>query len=74
MPHLPVLSSKKLIKVLEKLGYRQIRQRGSHIRLLCERKEPLSVPDTKTLGRGLLRKIMRDAEISPSDLERLLKN
>ena len=74
MPHLPVLSSKKLIKVLEKLGYRQIRQRGSHIRLLRERKEPLSVPNTKIIGRGLLRKIMRDAKISPSDLEQLMRD
>jgi len=64
MAKLPLLSGKKIIKVLEKIGYRQVRQRGSHIRLECPGRKSVTVPIHKMIGRGLLRKIIRDAEIS----------
>ncbi len=73
MPKLPVLSGKEIIKILEKIGYCQIRQRGSHIRLACPNRKSVTVPDYKTVGRGLLRKIIRDAEISRKEFEKLLK-
>ncbi len=31
MPKLPRISSKKAIKALEKLGFQQVRQTGSHV-------------------------------------------
>lgn len=67
MTHLPILSGKEIIKILEKIGYRQIRQRGSHIRLTHHSKKSITIPDYKTIGRGLLRKILRDAETSIDD-------
>ena len=72
MPQLPLLSGREIIKILAKLGYREIRQRGSHIRLSCTDKRPVTVPDYKEIDRSLLRKIMRDAEISVDEFIKLL--
>ena len=69
---LPVVSGRDVVKALRKLGYEEVRQRGSHIRLCCEGKKSVSVPDHKVIGRGLLRKILRDAELSPEDFRALL--
>lgn len=63
MPALPILSGEKVIKVLNKIGYHEIRQRGSHIRLYCSGRKPVTVPNYKILDRFLLKKILRDAEI-----------
>jgi predicted RNA binding protein YcfA (HicA-like mRNA interferase family) len=46
------------------MGYRVIRQRGSHMRLVCPGRKSITVPDHKVIGRGLLKRILRDAEIS----------
>jgi len=73
MKRLPVLSGKEIIRVLEKIGYHQIRQRGSHIRLVCLNKKSITVPNYKAISRGLLRKILRDAEISVKDFLELVK-
>ena len=35
MPGLPVVSGRDLIKVMSRLGYQVVRQRGSHARLKC---------------------------------------
>jgi len=67
MLQIPILSGKEVIKALEKIGYREIHQRGSHIRLACEGKRSVTVPNYKTISRGLLRKILRDAELSPTE-------
>jgi len=64
MSRLPLFSGKDIIKILIKMGYQKIRQRGSHVRLSCPGKKSITVPDYKLIGRGLLRKILRDAEIS----------
>lgn len=72
MAGLPILSGKELIKILLKLGYRVARQRGSHIRLRGEGRRPITVPDHDIIGKALLRKILRDAEISTDDFLKLL--
>jgi predicted RNA binding protein YcfA (HicA-like mRNA interferase family) len=73
MVGLPILSAQEIIKGLQKIGYRKIRQKGSHIRLACAKKRSVTVPNHKTISRGLLRKILRDAEISPEEFQRFLK-
>lgn len=72
MSRLPLLSGKEIIKALRKIGYREIRQRGSHIRLSCSGKRSITVPDYKLVSRGLLRKILRDAEISSDEFGKLI--
>ena len=64
MERLPILSGRKIIKGLQKIGYRETRQKGSHIRLSYLNKKPITVPDYRAVSRNLLRKILRDAEIS----------
>lgn len=76
MPKLPVVSGKEAIKAFERLGYKHVRTRGSHARLVHPDptfRKPLSVPLHKTLGPGLLRKLIRDARISPEEFRKLLK-
>jgi predicted RNA binding protein YcfA (HicA-like mRNA interferase family) len=73
MPKIPQISGKSLVKVLEKIGYFVVRQRGSHIRMHHEDRWPITIPNHKILGKGLLRKILRDAELSTNDFLKLLK-
>ena len=72
MERLPILSGREIIKILEKIGYCKVRQKGSHIRLSCSNKKSITVPSYKTIGRGLLRKILRDAEISKKEFRDLI--
>jgi len=58
---LPVVSGGKLIKLLEKLGYRVVRQRGSHVRL--EKQTPvgthkITVPYHQEIAKGTLNDIL----------------
>jgi predicted RNA binding protein YcfA (HicA-like mRNA interferase family) len=71
MPKIPIISGSEAISCFEKLGYEVSRQKGSHVRLyhkLDKNKKPLTIPKHKELGKGLLRKLLRDAEISMETL------
>jgi predicted RNA binding protein YcfA (HicA-like mRNA interferase family) len=70
---LPFLSGREICKALEKLGYVKVRQRGSHIRLKCPGRKSVTVPNYKEVSRGLLRKILRDAEITVEEFLKLLE-
>jgi predicted RNA binding protein YcfA (HicA-like mRNA interferase family) len=61
---LPVCSGKDCIKALQQFGYVVVRQKGSHVRLHCNAREPVTVPLHDELGRGLLRSILATAGIS----------
>lgn len=73
MSKLPILSGRKLIVVLSKLGYREIRQRGSHIRLECPGRKSITVPNYKIIDRSLMRKILRDAELTIEEFRKLVR-
>lgn len=45
MSRWPVLSGRKIIRALGKLGYREVSQTGSHIRLRCEGRRSVTVPN-----------------------------
>ena len=67
MPKLPVVSGDHAVKAFQRLGYVQVRQRGSHIRLQHpsdSRRQPLTIPRHRELGRGLLRKLLRDSSLT----------
>jgi predicted RNA binding protein YcfA (HicA-like mRNA interferase family) len=75
MPKLPIISGTQAIKCFEKIGYQVIRQRGSHVRMRHKdnnTKQPLTIPLHKTLGKGLMRKLLRDAEITTEEFLKLL--
>ena len=71
MTRLPILSGRSIVKALAKVGYQEVRQRSSHIRLACPGRISITVPDYKVVGRGLLRKILRDAELSVEEFLKL---
>jgi predicted RNA binding protein YcfA (HicA-like mRNA interferase family) len=75
MSRLPVLSARKVLRILEQMGFEIVRQRGSHVRLKHEDGRVVTVPvhSGQDISRGLLRKILRDAEISTKDLENILE-
>ena len=75
-PELPVVSGRQAICALEQVGYRVVRQGGSQIRLRDESDPehlPVTVPDHKTLKPGLLRQILRDANLTVDEFTDLLK-
>jgi predicted RNA binding protein YcfA (HicA-like mRNA interferase family) len=76
MPKFPIISGKEAIRAFQRIGYVQVRQKGSHVRLIHPTKsflhKPLSIPLHKTLGPGLLRKLVRDANISTEEFIKLL--
>jgi len=75
MLKLPVISGSQAIKCFEKIGYHIIRQRGSHVRMRHKSnstKQPLTIPHHKTLGKGLLCKLLRDSELSIEEFSKLL--
>lgn len=73
MPKLPILSSKEIIKIFEKAGFFVVRQKGSHIRMHHNNKDPITIPNHKIIGRGLLKKILRDSQMSAEGLIKLMK-
>ena len=75
-PKLPVVSGRQVIRVLERLGYQVVRQKGSHIRLRDESDPehlPVTVPEHRSLKPGLLRQILRDANLTVDEFVDLLK-
>jgi len=62
---LPVLSGRDCVRALARAGFRQVRQEGSHI--ILRRDDPFAqvvVPDHRTLDRGTLRAIVRQAGLT----------
>ena len=60
MPKVKVLSSKDVIKILEKLDFYFISQKGSHIkirRIVNGNKQNLFVPNHKEIKKGTLKQI-----------------
>ncbi len=73
MTHLPRVSGRQCCGVLEKVGFRLVREHGRHI--VLRRLDPFAqvvVPDHRELDRGTLRAILRHAAVSVEDFERLL--
>ena len=67
MPKLRRISGKNTIRALEKLGFIQVRQRGSHIVLKRETPEGTNgcvVPLHRELAIGTLRSILRQAQVT----------
>jgi predicted RNA binding protein YcfA (HicA-like mRNA interferase family) len=61
--------AREVIRFLESLGFVQVRQKGSHKFFRHPDGRTATVPDHRgeDLGRGILAKILRDAESSAQD-------
>ena len=62
MSKLPTLKGKELVKILEGIGFKKVRQKGSHVRLKHSDGRVTTVPIHKgrIIPKGLLRKIIRE--------------
>lgn len=66
MPKLRRVSGEEAIRALERLGFRQVRQRGSHVILRKETAEGAigcDVPFHRELAIGTLRGILQQAKV-----------
>jgi predicted RNA binding protein YcfA (HicA-like mRNA interferase family) len=56
--------------VLAKIGFYTVRQRGSHVRMKHDDNRVVTIPihSGKIVGKGLLLKILRDADLSKDEL------
>lgn len=71
MPRLPRLTAKQIISILEKHGFKLVRQSGSHKIYRNSEGKRATVPfhDNKILHPKILKSIIKDAEIELDDLK-----
>jgi len=72
---LPVISGREMVKVLAKMGFTIVGRKGSHVRMKRQHgKEVLIVivPMHRELAKGTLRSVLRQANLTVEDLNRLL--
>lgn len=75
MAPLPILSGREVVSVFEKLGWRTVRQRGSHIVMVKDgHVATLSIPDHKEVAKGTLRSLIRLARLTVQDFEAALRD
>lgn len=74
MTQFPTLKPQRLLKIIKKLGFEKVRQEGSHIFYKHPDGRTTVVPfhQGKDLGRGLLREILKDINLTPKEFQKLL--
>jgi len=75
MPKLPRLSGKDVIKILFKIGFVSVRQKGSHVILVKETadgKKSTVVPLHKEIDKGTLLEIIRQVGLKKNEFIALL--
>jgi len=61
----PLVSGREAIAALKRLGFVEIGQKGSHVKLKCSQKGLIIiVPNHREVDRWTLRGILRSAEVS----------
>ena len=75
MSKLPIIKARQIFKVLKLLGFAQTHKKGSHFFFAHPDSRTTVVPvhPKEDIGKGLLRAILRDIEISVDKLNELLK-
>jgi predicted RNA binding protein YcfA (HicA-like mRNA interferase family) len=62
VPKLPRISGRECVRALEKLGFVQVQQRGSHV-IMRESDRGCSVPMHKSIKTGTLRGLLNQAKV-----------
>ena len=70
-PALPVVSGAAVVVALTKMGYEQVSQRASHVKLRRDGRTVI-VPLHRELAPGTLRSILRQASLTPAEFIALL--
>jgi len=75
LPKISPLNPQKLIKILQTAGFKIIRQKGSHIIMIDNRKTRIVIPihPGKDIKPGLIRAIIKEAGLSRENFFKLLK-
>ncbi len=71
---LPAISGLEVIKKLKQIGFVATRQKGSHVRLEKSSQEEtikVTVPLHAELKKGTLARIIKDAGLTPEELQKL---
>jgi len=71
-PRLPVVSGQDTVRALRGVGFEQISQRGSHIKLRNTEGRTVIVPMHRELAPGTLRSILRQSALSTDEFTALL--
>ena len=66
MPKLPHLSGSEIVRSLERLGFAQVRQKGSHV-ILRRGSTGCVVPLHRAVKIGTLAGILRQAGVTPDE-------
>ena len=71
---LPMLKARDVIHALRSMGFRSVRQSGSHAFFQHSDGRTTLVPrhGGEDIGRGLLRQILREIETSPEEFSKFL--
>lgn len=71
---LPILKARDVIKVLRKLGFHEVRQKGAHVcfKNYDGRFTLVPIHGGEDISRGLLRQILREIEITPEEFLKYL--
>ncbi|MBI4491905.1 MAG: type II toxin-antitoxin system HicA family toxin [Chloroflexi bacterium] len=69
---LPVVSGAEVVRALERAGFEQRSQRGSHVKLRHPDGRSAIVPLHRELAPGTLRSILKQAELTAHELQDLL--
>ena len=72
MPKLPRLSGRECVAVMQRLGFFQVRQRGSHV-VMRRGSQGCAVPLHRELKAGTLAGILRQAGVDPDEFIKILK-
>lgn len=73
MTKLPPISGKEMCKILEKIGFQKVHQKGSHVRYRHPdgRRTVVPIHGNEDLSIGLLREILKQIKLGREDYERL---
>ena len=75
MSKLPIITAKKFEKVLLNLGFKKIRQKGSHVFYRHPDGRYTTVPhhQGEDIGMSLTREILKEISLSPEEFKEQLK-
>jgi len=75
LPKIRPLSPQRLIKILEKTGFKTIRQKGSHIIMINDKGTRIVIPVHlgKDVKPGLIRAIIKEAGLSRREFFKILR-
>lgn len=75
MPRIKPLPHQKIIRVLEKIGFKIVRRKGSHVIMMNEKGTRIVIPihPGRDVKPGLVRAIIKEAGLKRKEFLKLLK-